>query len=203
MNMDMESGRKGCNFCLDTVYRLKNSHKINWQRFTTLLSARIIKDSIQPLNSEERRDAFIIDGTIFERGRSKQVELLAWKFDHARHKTMRGFQLLTLSWSDGVTQIPVNFCPSSSAKAESRINEAQSVPQNSAAAHRRELAKMKKTDVVPLLLKEAIDAGISAKYVLFDSWYCLPKVIHQLKSMDLHAVAMVRKGQQKYQLNGK
>ena len=203
LNMDMESGRKGCNFCRDTVYRLKNSFYINWQRFTTLLSARIIKDSIQPLTSEERRDAFIIDDTIFERGRSKQVELLAWKFDHARHKTVRGFQLLTLSWSDGVTQIPVNFCLSSSAKAESRINEAQSVPQNSAAAHRRQLAKMKKTDVVPLLLKDAIDAGISAKYVLFDSWFCIPKVIHQLKSMNLHTVAMVKKGQQKYQLCGK
>ena len=203
MYMDMGSDRKGCDFERDTVYRLKNSLYINWQRFTTLLSAKIITESIQPLTSDERRNVFIIDDTIFERGRSKQVELLSWKFDHARHKTVRGFQLLTLSWSDGVTQIPVNFCLSSSANAEQRINEAKNVPKNSAAAHRRELAQMKKTDVVPLLLKEAITAGISAKYVLFDSWYCLPKVIHQLKSMNLHTVAMVKRGRQKYHLNGK
>ena len=162
-----------------------------------------INDSIQPLTSEDRRDAFIIDDTIIERGRSRKVELLAWKYDHARHKTVRGFQLLTLSWSDGVTQIPVNYCLSSSANAESRINEAKTVPNNSAAAHRRKLAQMKKPDVVPLLLKEAIDAGISAKYVLFDSWYCLPKLIHELKDMNLHTVAIVKKGQQKYQINGK
>ena len=203
LNLDMSSVRKSCSFCRDTVYRLKNSLYINWQRFTTLLSAKIITESIQPLTSDERRNVFIIDDTIFERGRSKQVELLSWKFDHARHKTVRGFQLLTLSWSDGVTQIPVNFCLSSSTKEEKRINEAKTVPVNSAAAHRRKLAKMKKTDVVPLLLKEAVSAGISAKYVLFDSWYCIPKVIHQLKSMNLHTVAMVKKGPQKYQLNGK
>ena len=131
LNLDMSSVRKSCSFCRDTVYRLKNSLYINWQRFTTLLSAKIITESIQPLTSDERRNVFIIDDTIFERGRSKQVELLSWKFDHARHKTVRGFQLLTLSWSDGVTQIPVNFCLSSSTKEEKRINEAKTVPVNS------------------------------------------------------------------------
>ena len=82
MYLDMNSGRKSCHFGRDTVYRLKNSLHINWQRFVTLLSARLITETIQPLTSENRKDAFIIDDTIFERGRSRQVELLAWKHDH-------------------------------------------------------------------------------------------------------------------------
>ena len=98
--LDMNSDRKSCDFGRDTAYRLKNSLHVNWQRFITLLSARLITETIQPLTGEERRGAFIIDDTIFERGRSRQVELLSWKYDHARHKTVRAFQLLpnVASW---------------------------------------------------------------------------------------------------------
>jgi len=54
MYLDMTSDRKTCDFKQDTVYRLKNAAHINWLRFTTLLSARIIKETIQPLTSEDR-----------------------------------------------------------------------------------------------------------------------------------------------------
>ena len=56
MYLDMSSDRKGFAFGRDTVYRLKNSVRINWERFTTLLSARIITESLQPAVSEKRRD---------------------------------------------------------------------------------------------------------------------------------------------------
>ena len=62
---------------------------------------------------------------------------------------------------------------------------------------------MEKPDVVPLLLKDTLKAGISAKYVLFDSWYCIPKLIHELKSMKLHTVAMAKRGNKKYLCNGR
>ena len=58
MYLDMRSGRNTCDFGRDTVYRLKNSLYVNWQRFVTLLSARLITETIQPLTSEKRRDAF-------------------------------------------------------------------------------------------------------------------------------------------------
>ena len=203
MYLDMSSDRKGCAFGRDTVYRLKNSVRINWERFTTLLSARIITESLQPAVSEKRRDVFIVDDTIFERNRSRNVELLAWKYDHAKHRTIRGFQLLTLNWSDGVTQIPVNYCLTSAAKADKRINEAQIVSAGSAGGRRRRLAQMEKPDVVPFLLKEALKAKISAQYVLFDSWYCIPKLIYTIKQMQLHTVAMVKRGSKQYVCNGR
>lgn len=203
MYLDMLTDRKGRVFGKDTVYRLKNSLRINWERFTTLLSAKIITESLQPAVSEKRRDVFIVDDTIYERGCSKKVELLSWKYDHAKHRTVRGFQLLTLSWSDGVTQIPVSYCLSSAANAEKRINEAKSVPATSTGGQRRRMAQMEKPDVVPILLKEAIDAKISAQYVLFDSWYCIPKLIYSLRQMHLHTVAMVKRGNKQYVCDGK
>ena len=86
---------------------MKNSIHINWIRFTTLLSASVIENAIKPLTSEDRRDVFIVDDSIYERNRSKKVELLARVFDHARHRYIRGFRMLTLGWSDGVSFLPI------------------------------------------------------------------------------------------------
>ena len=192
MYLDMRSA-KAPNFCKDTIYRLKNSIHINWLRFTTLLSASVIKDSIDPLTDENRRSAFIIDDSIFERNRSKSVELLARVYDHAHHVFIRGFRMLTLGWSDGVSFIPVNSCLLSTENQQNRINEAKQVNKRAFGAKIREMAQCKATEVLLLLIEEAQSAGIKAKYVLFDSWFTYPKTILALKKMQLDTVAMVKK----------
>ena len=192
MYLDMQS-EKAPNFAKDTIYRLKNSIHINWLRFTTLLSATVIRETIEPLTDENRRNAFIIDDSIFERGRSKTVELLARVFDHAHHRYIRGFRLLTLGWSDGVSFIPVNSCLLSTENPENRINEAKQVNKQSFGTKIREMAQRKATDVLLQLIQEAQKAGIKAKYVLFDSWFTYPKTILALKKMQLDTVAMVKK----------
>ena len=95
MFLDMQSGKAPV-FRKDTVYRLKNATHINWMRFTTLLSAKIIGSTVEPLTNEKRRNAFVIDDTVFERNGSKKVELLAKVYDHARHRYTRGFRMVTL-----------------------------------------------------------------------------------------------------------
>ena len=65
MFLDMQSEtEKAPEFRKDTVYRLKNSTYIDWKRFTTLLASRIISDTIAPLTSENRRNAFIMGDSI-------------------------------------------------------------------------------------------------------------------------------------------
>ena len=93
---NMLTGRNTPSFAKDTVYRLMKMIQINWIRFTTLLSARIIKEAIVPLNSENRVNVLIIDDSLFERKRSKKVELLAKIYDHAKHKYAFGFRMRTL-----------------------------------------------------------------------------------------------------------
>ena len=192
MYMDMQS-EKAPSFCKDTIYRLKNSIHINWVRFTTLLSAAVIEKAIEPLTDGDRRNAFIIDDSIFERNRSKTVELLANIFDHAHHRHIRGFRMLTLGWSDGVSFIPVNSCLLSTENQKNRLNEAKQVNKQSFGAKIREMAQSKATDVLLQLIQEAQAAGIKAKYVLFDSWFTYPKTILALKKMRLDTVAMLKK----------
>lgn len=192
MYMDMQS-EKAPGFCKDTIYRLKNSIHINWLRFTTLLSASVIKQAIEPLTDENRRSAFIIDDSIFERNRSKTVELLANVFDHAHHLYVRGFRMLTLGWSDGASFVPVNCCLLSTENQKNRINEAKQVNKQACGAKIRNMAQSKATEVLLQLIQAAQAAGIKAKYVLFDSWFTYPKTVLALKRMQLDTVAMVKK----------
>lgn len=106
--MNLVTGRNTPSFAKDTVYRFTKMAQINWIRFTTILASRIIRDAVVPLNDEERINVLIIDDSMFERNRSKKVELLAKVYDHAKHAYRLGFRMLTLGWSDGSTFLPVN-----------------------------------------------------------------------------------------------
>ena len=110
MYMQQKTGVFDAGFCKNTVYRFLNNTKTNWLRFTTLLSARIINGFRKPLTSQERKDVFIIDDSLFDRSRSAKTELLAKVFDHCFMKYKRGFRMLTLGWSDGNSFVPVNHC---------------------------------------------------------------------------------------------
>ena len=95
----------------DTFYHFLNSSRINWSKFTKILSAAIINKLIYGATNENRVNIFMVDDTVYTRGRSKKVKLLSWVRDHSKHATDRGLRLLTLSWSDGNSFAPVNSCP--------------------------------------------------------------------------------------------
>lgn len=77
-------------------------------RFTTIVASRIIKTAIESLTGEDRTNVLILDDSLFERSRSKKVELLAKTYDHAKHRFCFGFRMLTLGCSDGKTFLPIN-----------------------------------------------------------------------------------------------
>ena len=171
MYMSLVTGKNTPSFAKDTIYRFMKMVQINWIRFTTILAARIIKNAIVPLDSEERVNVLTIDDSMFERCHSKKVELLAKVYDHAKHAYKFGFRMLTLGWTDGSTFIPVNSVLLSSENRKSRINDTASVDKRSAGYKRRQLSMEKGTTAMLELLKAAKNAGIPAKYVLFDSWF--------------------------------
>ena len=185
MYMEMMSEKRLNSFAKDAVYRFIKSANINWLRFTTMLSSRIVNTTIEKLTDEERINVLIIDDTMFERNKSKNVELLSKVFDHANSKFRRGFRLLTLGWSDGNTFLPVNSCLLSSENMKNRFNEAEELDKRTAGHKRRVLAQTKATLVMLELIKEAIHYGIPAKHVLFDTWFCSPSSLTSIKDMGL------------------
>lgn len=167
--------------------------QINWIRFTTILSGRIIKEAIVPLDSEDRANVLIIDDSMYERNRSKKVELLAKVYDHAKHCYKFGFRLLTLGWSDGSTFLPVNSILLSTENKKNRLNEAITVDKRSVGYKRRELSMQKGTLAMLELLKQAKTADIPAKNVLFDSWFSSPSSLHAVKEIGYDVIGIVKK----------
>lgn len=193
MYMNLISGRNTPAFAKDTVYRFMKMIQINWIRFTTILAGRIIKEAIRPLDSEERVNVLIIDDSMFERNRSKKVELLAKVYDHARRAYKFGFRMLTLGWSDGNTFLPVNSILLSSENKKNRINEAKSIDKRTVGYKRRELSMQKGTIAMLELLKAAKSSSIPAEYVLFDSWFSFPGTLHAVKEIGYDVIGMVKK----------
>ena len=193
MYMSLITGRNTPGFAKDTVYRFMKMLQINWIRFTTLLASRIIRDAIVPLDSGERKNVLIIDDSMFERNRSKKVELLAKAYDHANHRYRFGFRMLTLGWSDGSTFLPVNSVLLSSENKKNRVNEAAAVDRRTVGYRRRVLSMQKGTLAMLELLKAAKKAAVPASYVLFDSWFSSPSTLHAVKSIGYDVIGMVKK----------
>lgn len=194
MYMQRKTGTFDGSFCKNTVYRFLNNAKINWFRFTTLLSSRIINDFMKPLTGENRKDVFVIDDSLFDRSRSKKTELLAKVFDHCSMKYKNGYRMLTLGWFDGNSFVPINHCLMSAADDKNLLCKAADFDGRSLAGKRRRQSRRKATEVMIDLLKAARSSGISAKYVLFDSWFSSPKTITVLKTdCELDTIAMVKK----------
>ena len=203
MYMQQRTGSFKESFSKNTFYRFLNSVKTNWLRFTSLLAADIINNDIKPLTDGNRVDVFIVDDSLFNRSSCKKTELGSRVFDHVEMKYKKGFRLLTLSWSDGNTLIPVNSCLVASSKESNVIGPVSHFDSRTIAGQRRIMAQTKAPEVMTKLLSSAISAGITAKYVLFDCWFANPAQITGIKAMGMDVIAMIKKSSKiKYGYNG-
>ena len=201
--MQMKTGTFEGAFSKNTIYRFLNDARINWQRFTILLSAEIICRFMKPLTDEKRKDVFIVDDSLFDRSRSKKVEMLARVFDHCSMKYRSGFRMLTLGWSDGNSFLPVSHSLLSAAEDKNLICGGKQYDGRSLAGRRRLQSRRKATEVMVELIHSAQCAGITAKYILFDSWFSAPKTILELKKQErLDTIAMMKKSKTKYGYQG-
>lgn len=194
MHMSFMTGTHTEKFAKDVVYRFLNNVSINWIKFTTTLAVKISNQEIVPLTDDSRRNVLIIDDTLFERPRAKKVELLAKVFDHTSHRYKRGFRLLTLGWSDGSTFLPVASRLMSSEKNSNVYHlPSKDYDKRTLAFKRRIQARSKANHVMMDLLKEAKEAGIQAKHVLFDTWFCSPSTLTAIKNIGYDVIAMAKK----------
>lgn len=54
------------------------------------------------------------------------------------------------------------------------------------------------TDVALEMVKEALSAGIKARYVLFDSWYASPKMFNSLLKLHRYGIGMLKRSKRFY-----
>lgn len=94
--MQQKTGSFRENFSKNTFYRFLNNPKINWLRFSTLLSRKVIAE-IEPLTNENLVNAFVVDDSLFERTSCRKTELGSRVFD--QQQSAGFFQSVESHWT--------------------------------------------------------------------------------------------------------
>lgn len=184
----------------DAVYRFLNHGGYAWRRFLLSLSGETVQ-RMEKLTSANRETAFIFDDSMFERNRSKAVEMLARFKDHATGVFYKGYRMLTMGWSDGHSFVPMDFALLSSAKSAIN-NMMEGIDKRTHGYKRRQEALCSAPQVIATMLDRAIQAGISASYVLMDSWFTHAPLIQEVTRRGLHVIGMVKNDNKRYLMDG-
>jgi hypothetical protein len=197
----LESKKGDCYPAKDAVYRFLNHSQFAWRRFLTLFSASTTK-KVDELTDSNRPKVLIVDDSMFDRNRSKKVELLARCMDHSSltKRFYKGFRMLTLGWSDGFTFMPLDFALLSSIK--SQINGISANIDKRCSGYKRRLEALQPApELVTKMVERALDAGVTATYVLMDSWFTHQPLIQSIVDLGLDVIGMVKAGNQRYIVN--
>lgn len=187
----------------NTYYRFLNNNRYNWKRFLLSLSAKIVS-KFNALTHKNRVKCLVLDDTPLKRNCSKFMELLSRAYDHSEHKFYKGFTMLTLGWTDGYSFIPTGFTLHASAKKKNQLCPINAdIDKRTTGYKRRKEALMTKPEAAIKLVKEALDAGIMADYVLMDTWFTHEPLIRSIIEEGLHVIGRVKKDNRKYQYNDK
>ena len=182
-----------CGMAKDTVYRFLNSVHTNWRRLLLLLSFRVISQELEPLTGAANMKVLIADDTLYRRNRSKHVELLSRVFDHIDHRYYRGFRMLTLGGSDGISFLPVSCALLASSKEKHRLVPLRTdLDRRTNGAKCRREGIRKATDVLVEMVAEAIASGVQVKHLLFDSWFAYPAIMRNLLAKGMHTLCMLK-----------
>ncbi len=185
LNNDLPFGK-------DAAYQLLKGETYNWRRLLLSLGRRLFS-VFNRLTNDERESVLIIDDSPYDRSRSKWVELLANVWDHSTGRFLKGFRMLTICWSDGTSCLPMDFVLLSSANAKKRLCESQkALDKRCCAYQRRKEATEKTTAHLENMVKRILSAGVSAQYLLMDSWFTMPATVVTL-SQHLKIIGMVKK----------
>jgi hypothetical protein len=164
-------------FQKDSAYEFLKNPRYNWRKFLLGLVTMVVR-FMDVLTSEQREKVLIIDDSTYDRSRSKVVELLAWIHDHNANRSLKGFKLMTLGWSDGVSFLPLDFILCSSAKASKRLQGIRKEVDKRCCGYKRRLEAMaKSTEHLESMVKRVLALGIRADYLLMDSWFAFPALL--------------------------
>jgi hypothetical protein len=176
----------------DVVYDFLKNEKFNWRKVVLSLVVKIV-NLFRDLTNQNREKVLIIDDSCLKRPRSKMVELLARLFDHSEGKYYKGYKLLSICWSDGVSTLPLDFALLSSTNSKNRLQEiTKDIDKRSSGYKRRVEALSKSTELLEPMVKRTLNHGIPADYALMDSWFGMPKIIKDLRQ-HINVICMVKR----------
>ena len=199
----LNSKKQDIAFSKNTYYRFLNESRYNWKRFLTVLAVRVI-DYFSSLTKADRVNALVLDDSVVPRVRSTKVELLSKVYDHVIGKTVKGFNMLALGWTDGYSFVPVGFNMLASADEKKRIASASdSIDKRKSGYKARQDAILQKPKAAIKMIRDALNAGIQASYVLMDTWFTNEPFIKDVAAEGIDVIGMLKDNKQRYHYRGR
>lgn len=180
-----------------------NDSRYNWKRFLTLLAVKVT-NYFNGLTKSDRVISLVLDDSVIPRERSRQVELLSRVYDHVTGKTVKGFNMLTLGWTDNYSFVPVAFNMMASADAGKQlVPAAQNIDRRSSGYKTRQEAVLHKPQAAIKMIHDALSAGIQAGYVLMDTWFTNEPFIKDVIKEGIDVIGMLKDNKQRYSYKGR
>lgn len=187
----------------NTYYRFLSNMTYRWWYLLSRLALFVIS-FFQTLTGNGRVSCLVLDDTVFSRNRSKKVEYLSRIYDHANHKYLRGFSMVTLGWTDSFSFVPVDFALIGSSREKNIYSKEMKELDRRSYMHRkyRQITQTK-PEVALNMIKNILNLGVVADFILMDSWYANEPLIQKIKELGLDVIGMVKNGRQTYSYKGK
>lgn len=175
----------------DVYYRLLKNSSYNWRKLLSLSSLKIIK-LLHKVQSGASVKVLILDDTV-EGKTGKQIEgSRSSLWSNKEKRTIKGINVVSLNYSDGLSNIMLDFAISMGKFAKVEIAEfTQRLDVRTTAYKRRVEIMQGKSQIAIDMVNRAITSGIQADYLLVDSWYSKPIFLKEMNDLGLKVITRI------------
>jgi len=194
----------------DMFYRFMNDGNIKWRKLLYAMNLQLLRKINRSSETQNDRPVcLIIDDTDAPKS-GRKCELIGKVFSHIEHKTILGYKCLTLLYTDGLSQLMLDFSlhgeegrkPDRKQGLTDKERKARFSEDHSGEAVEERIREytMKKTDKAIEMVKYAIKRGIRFDYLLVDSWFTNADFVRLITSRHIkcHLLGMIKLGKTKY-----
>jgi hypothetical protein len=175
----------------DVYYRLLKNSSYNWRKLLSLSSLKIIK-LLNKVQSGASVKVLILDDTV-EGKTGKHIEgSRSSLWSNKEKRTIKGINVVSLNYSDGLSNIMLDFAISMGKFAKVEIAEFTQKIDTRTTAYKRRIEIMKgKSQIAIDMVNRAIASGVQADYLLVDSWYSKPIFLQEMNDLGLKVITRI------------
>ncbi len=177
----------------DTYYRLLKSTSYNWRKLLSLTNLKILK-LLSKVQDSKFVKVLILDDTV-EGKTGKYVEGsrdALWS--NKEKRTIRGMNIVSLNYSDGYSNFMIDFAIAMGNYARVKMEAFTQEVDVRTTAYKRRLEIMDgKSQIAIDMVTRALKSGISADYLLVDSWYSKPLFLKEMNDLGIKVISRIAK----------
>ena len=175
----------------DTYYRLLQNSSYNWRKLLSLTTLKILKQ-LSKVQDSKFVKVLILDDTV-EGKTGKYVEGsrdALWS--NKEKRTIRGINVVSLNYSDGYSNFMLDFAIAMGNYARVKMEEFIQEVDVRTTAYKRRLEIMNgKSQIAIDMVTRALKSGISADYLLVDSWYSKPMFMKEMNALGIKVISRI------------